>query len=745
MSATARIDEVAAGWRSAAGRRPVPTRVVAGWLTRAFIVVAIFLGAGALGLGLYASAHGDRIYEGVEVAGVRVGGMTAAEAGAALERQFAHYAATPLTLTAGGKSFGITPAAAGARLDERATVAAAFGYGREGSLWTRSRAWVEGMLHPATVAPRVTVDAGKVDGQLRAIAPGIVRAPVDAAIRMSGEGQPALVEDVPGVALDLGATGAELVDRMTRLDDTPVAVVTRAKAAEVRTAPLAPRLPAARAAVAAPLVLSADEGVWYVDTADLKRVVSVDPRQAKLEVDRGSLTTMVVGLAAEIDREPLDAGITVDDNGALAVVPGTDLARVDVGATANGIAAALLGGKHSVPLVVDRAPPAITDKVAATAVSAGERLIDDGMDLTWSGGRARLGRSDLLKALTITARPGQRQPFAFGLDADVVGELLQPVAAGFDQPAVNARFRLINGQIGVVSQAKRGRALDPAAGVKAVLAAFGKPDPAATLTAKTIEPRYTAAAIDQIHLGNDLLAEASTSYAQSSEPRRNNVERAVSLESGWLVPPDGIFSYDQNIGAVDQTNSFVTGYGIVADQNGGVTTAPVMGGGICQISTTIFQAAFWAGMPIVERYQHPYYLRSYGEAPHGLPGLDAMVDIEKDWQLDFKFRNTTGHWIAVTLTADGETAAAQIIGTNPNWDIQVSDPAISNVVTADTTMHYMDSPELPAGQELLVESAQDGFDVTIQRTVAKGGKTLDELTLSSSFAAARNTTLRGTG
>ena len=61
------------------------------------------------------------------------------------------------------------------------------------------------------------------------------------------------------------------------------------------------------------------------------------------------------------------------------------------------------------------------------------------------------------------------------------------------------------------------------------------------------------------------------------------------------------------------------------------------------------RAAFWAGLPFEERHQHPYYLSTYGEAVTGLPGLDAMVNIEPDWTIDLKFRNTTDHWIAVVL------------------------------------------------------------------------------------------------
>jgi vancomycin resistance protein YoaR len=171
----------------------------------------------------------------------------------------------------------------------------------------------------------------------------------------------------------------------------------------------------------------------------------------------------------------------------------------------------------------------------------------------------------------------------------------------------------------------------------------------------------------------------------------------------------------------------------------------VVGGGICQVSTTIFQAAFWAGLPIVERWQHPYWLTTYGDPPRGMKGLDAMVNIEDDWSLDMKFQNTTGDWIAVVVTADGEYVRAEIYGTNPGWDVEVTGPEITNIVDPGTDMRYTDSPELPAGQELQVEHAQQGFDASIHRVVTKDGEVIDDYTLESSFAPSQNTTLRGTG
>ena len=747
MSATARIDSAYIPVAPTARPRRRLLRPVARLTGAVFLVLAAILIAGSIGLGLYSSAHGGRVYEGVSVAGIRVGGMTRAEAQVALADRFDTYLSSPLTLTAADRSFQATPSELGARIDADASIGTAEAYGRNGSYWDRSRDWVRGVAGGAEVPPRVVFERAVLDTYLRSIAPEIVRAPIDAEIAMSTGGEPVLVPDLPGISLDLTASAHAVVRAVEGLETSPVPLATRAKPAPIAASDLQESLAGARAAVKAALVIGSDEGSWTVSRDDLKTIVSARAGQQTVQINQEPLREMIAGIATQVDRSAADAGITVDDNGALVVAPGTDAARVDVAGTVTAVVTALEAGKHVVPLAVKRAQPVITNDMAAAAATRAEALIADGMKLSWKGGGAELGRDDLLRALTITPRPGEREPFAFGMDKAAISEMLTGVAEAetVDVPATDARFRLVDGRVTLASEAKKGRQLDIDGGVKAVVAAFGRKQPVAKLTVADVKPTWTSADLGKISVGDDILGDSMTYYGTSSEPRRQNVERATQLEEGWLVPPGGIFSYDQNVGDIDKASGFATGFGIVANEGGGVTTAPVIGGGICQVSTTIFQAAFWAGMPVVERYQHPYWLTSYGQPPRGMTGLDAMVDIEDDWQLDMKFQNATDHWITVVLTADGVNVTAQIVGTDPGWNVAISDPKITNIVPKEEKMVYTDSEELPAGQELQVETAQDGFDVSIHRTVKKGDQLVDDVTLSSSFSPARNMTLRGKG
>lgn len=714
------------------------------WSTVGFVVLAGLVLMAVIAFAVYGLRYSDRVYEGATMAGIDVSGMTRSDVAVAMDDRFADFATSPVVFTDGATTFEIPVAELGIALDREATIERAMGHGRMGSYWDRSIDWTNSFLHGRSLQPALTVDHEVFRGAMQSIAPEVTSLPVNAYVDLSQSGTAVLVEDTPGRSLSVTTTRERVVRALGALEQEPVALAIVLVPADVLTADVEGGLPAAERAVGQAMTLRAAEGTWGLSRTQLSSLVSVDGT-GQLRVDEDGVRAFVDGVARQIDRDAVNAGITVDDQGALVVVPQVDSATVNGEATTGNLISAIEAGEPELDLVVERSAPAIVDATALEWAGRAEQLVGEGLKLTWAGGSSQLGRADLLAALVITPQPAEAKQFALSFDSGVLAERLAPLEDDLTVPMANATFRLVDGTIRYLSEARQGREVDIDATVGGIVDAVEGGDGQAPVVLHVIEPDHTGAERGSISLP-DVLGESRTYYGNSSEPRRHNVDRATELEDGWLVPPGGVFSYAEVMGLVDEANGFVTGFGIVADENGGVTTAPVIGGGICQVSTTIFQAAFWAGLAIEERWAHPYWLLTYGEAPYGMQGLDAMVNIEPGWALDLKFRNTTDNWIALVMVADGENVYAEIRGTDPGWSVDVPAPVISNIVQPERGMVFTDSSELPRGQELQVEHAREGFTSTITRTVRdSNGEVIDEYVLESSYLASRDRTLRGTG
>lgn len=715
-------------------------------LTSIFAGAVILLGAAIVGLLLYGFSHSNQIYEGVSVGGIDVGGMSRSEARQTVRDQFAAAATNPVLLVSEDQQYYFEPYSSGIDVDTEASLDAAFGYGRNGSIWTRTQDWAGALLHGHDVPMQLDLDTDKIDATLQGAATQLVRDPQPAYLAYDSTGQATIVPELPGIAFDTGATREQIIERVLNHSSEPVALVTSIQQADTTVEDLEGGVAQIQNVMQSPLVVSGLDKSWSIDQTQMQSLLSYKKGDQSIDVDSAGVEAFVAEIAKSIDQEAQDAGITVNEDGQLAALPGRPAISVDQAATADSIVATLQSGAHDVELVYSTTPQSIPDDVATAAAALGEELLDKGVQVTWDGGSMTLDRGDLLKALTVRIREGESDPFVFGFDGSIIEQQLQQTFKNITVPVKEPRLRLVNGQIVPEQKGSNGKEVDVETSIAAIVDAASNGTGNAALTIKTTEPTLSMPVISQIYLG-DVLAEASTYYGDSSDARRNNVQVGASLQDGWLIAPGAQFSYAEFIGGVTKDQGFVTGFGIVDDGAGGVTTAPVIGGGICQVSTTIFQAAFWAGMEIDERYSHPYWIQTYGEPPRGMKGLDAMVNIDpENGTLDFKFTNTTGNWVAVQVVDDGTVLTARILGTDPGWNVDVSQPDITDVVQPQTGTQYTDSPELDQGTKLQVEYAQEGFTATIHRTITgEDGKLLADGDLVGTYGASENTILVGTG
>lgn len=164
----------------------------------------------------------------------------------------------------------------------------------------------------------------------------------------------------------------------------------------------------------------------------------------------------------------------------------------------------------------------------------------------------------------------------------------------------------------------------------------------------------------------DLLGRAEVSFSGSTEERAKNIELGVSKLNGTTILPGEEFSFIKSLGSVTEE----TGYSVAkVFLNGEVTTG--VGGGLCQVSTTLFQSLLKAGLPITERHNHSYTVSYYDV------GLDATYS---DPGVDLKFVNDTGNPITIKGHTQDEKVVFEIYGTPDGRIATTTDPIISSVV-----------------------------------------------------------------
>lgn len=220
-----------------------------------------------------------------------------------------------------------------------------------------------------------------------------------------------------------------------------------------------------------------------------------------------------------------------------------------------------------------------------------------------------------------------------------------------------------------------------------------------------------------------LISEGVSNFAYSAANRVTNIKLMAKKLNGTVVPDGAVFSFDQVMGDVGADAGWAEGLVIVGNE-----TEKGLGGGICQVSTTTFRAAFWAGVPIVERHDHAYPVPYYtqGGAPEG---FDATV-----WSpdLDFKFQNDTGAPITITTSVDIATSQLYVdfYGKPVNRKVDMIGPVVWNRVPHLSDKYVADKTVAP-GDSVQTDYAHDGFDVMLKRAIT----TPDGQVKTDSFAS----------
>jgi len=323
---------------------------------------------------------------------------------------------------------------------------------------------------------------------------------------------------------------------------------------------------------------------------------------------------------------------------------------------------------------------------------------------TWTLDRAAL--ADMLVIRQIAA-PSGGVDLSIGLDRNQLTDWVEQIAIQVDRPPRNARFRFdpATGELTPTVMSQRGLQVDVAGTVELIESQIEAGEREASLH---IDSTPASVSVDgREGLGiRELVSRGETSFQGSSAARARNIETAAARFDGVMVLPEETLSFNSYLGIVSEAHGFEESWVIFGDR-----TVLGPGGGVCQVSTTCFRAAFFGGFPVVERWPHAYRVGWY-EPPLG---LDAAIFSPS---VDFKFTNDTGHGILIQTHADSAagTLVFEFYGTKTGRVVEMEEPVVSDTVPPPDPVRELD-PSLAPGTEKLVERSRDGLDVTVYRIV----------------------------
>lgn len=237
---------------------------------------------------------------------------------------------------------------------------------------------------------------------------------------------------------------------------------------------------------------------------------------------------------------------------------------------------------------------------------------------------------------------------------------------------------------------------------------------------KEMEPKITVSEELQALGIKERVAIGHTTFYGSPMNRMYNIGVGANKLNGTLINVGEEFSFDDTIGPVNGSTGYLME--LVIKPEG---TIPESGGGLCQVSTTVYRAALFAGLPITERHQHSYAVTYYSQVlGHG---LDATVYIGGP---DLKFKNdTSGALLMQVYVKNKHELYTVLYGTKDGRTVEMDGPYISNR-TSPKEVKYVEIADLPVGVQKKVELAHFGFNALWYRyiTMPNGEKKTDEIT-----------------
>jgi vancomycin resistance protein YoaR len=472
---------------------------------------------------------------------------------------------------------------------------------------------------------------------------------------------------------------------------------------------------------------------WLIDP--LLALVAGYPVAPVLVYDENISEQYLYGVAGLVDQLTIEAAISINGT-TVELIPGQVGRSLDIPMSLMELDSSLSSLKDfSIVLPVVESPPVILDAREQAAIV--QKILFSPLSLAMPDGQGDVGPwvitvDDLAKMVAIRREEnGSFAGYTVSLDQNLLREYLVGIEKTINRDMENARFIFNDDtqQLDLEKSAVVGRHLDIDANLVTITEGLLSGQHAITLSV-VIDTPYVSddATADLLDIHELLWAETSYFYGSSPE-RIQNIKAAASRFHGLLVAPGATFSMSDALGDISLDNGYAEALIIFGDQ-----TISGIGGGVCQVSTTLFRTAFHAGFPILERHAHAYRVSYYEQRPSGgndsnLAGLDATVYVPI---VDLKFINDTQSWLLMETYVRSSSITWKFYSTSDGRSVEWQTTGPVNLVDPPDPL-YRENTELAENEIKQIDWEAEGADVTVNRSVFRSGMLLFQDTFQTHY------------
>ena len=419
----------------------------------------------------------------------------------------------------------------------------------------------------------------------------------------------------------------------------------------------------------------------------------------------------------QIFTPTIDGSLIVDEN-QIRITESKNGLELDRASLTENITNYFITGIISSELPVRSLEPKITTAKLQKAKYFLESAKDSPVQLVFEKDRWEVDYKTLITLLDLEADPDKlvSQPKVENYLKSLAGKINQPVREG------QFEFNKETGRVSAFSASQDGRELELAKTTFLLTEALeGRQPKEIQLPVTVVKPKINTAEVNNLGI-KELLGRGVSHFAHSIENRIFNLSLASSRINGTLIPPGETFSFNKTVGDISGASGYKPAYVIKSGR-----TVLDDGGGVCQVSTTVFRAVLNSGLPVVARTAHAYRVGYYEQGFP--PGLDATVFSPT---VDFIFSNDTNSHVLVQAYREGTTLYVDLYGTSDGRVASISKSVVNNITPAPPELRQ-DDPTLPKGTVKQVDFAAAGANVSFNRTVTRAGRTLISETFKSNF------------